>query len=190
MPEEIELKFRIADPAALRRRLREVGAQPEGAVLEVNTLFDTPPGSLLAADCGLRLRTCRAAGSDGAAENETANPSGGLLTYKGPRRAGATKVRMEWETAVANLAAMRQILNGLGYREVLVFEKRRETYTVAGCDVTLDELPQLGWFSEIEGPTAEAVDAVRTLLGLKDAATCRETYIELVAAAGLSPLRF
>lgn len=45
MPEEIEAKVKIADPAAFRRRMAERGLADEGTVLEINRLFDDAAGS-------------------------------------------------------------------------------------------------------------------------------------------------
>ncbi len=54
MSQEIEAKFRIADPEPFRQALRRPGAEQGGRVLEINRIFDTPERRLLAADCGLR----------------------------------------------------------------------------------------------------------------------------------------
>lgn len=180
MSPEIELKLRLADPQALRARLGALGAAACGRVLETNHIFDTPDGRLRRADCGLRVRTVQALDHQSAAESA----SGGVLTFKGPRTAAVFKVREEIETAVGDAAALIVILGRVGFQEVVVFEKRRETWHLAGCEVTLDELPRLGWFAEIEGPDGATIEAVRNRLGLSAATAVRETYIELAAAHG------
>ncbi|MBU0639730.1 MAG: class IV adenylate cyclase [Planctomycetes bacterium] len=173
---EIEAKFRLADPQPVRDRLLELCAARPPATCELNRIFDTPERRLLAADCGLRVRETRpTAGS---------NPPTATLTYKGPCDSGSIKSRPEIETVVANAAALTAILERLGFEPVIVYEKRRETWLLDECEVCLDELPQLGWFVEIEGPAAAAIAAAAQRLGLTPASTVRETYVELAARHG------
>jgi adenylate cyclase class 2 len=180
---EIEAKFKLDQPQPWQTRLRAAGAVPLGRVLEINRMFDTPEGRLKNADCGLRLREwhglapAKGAGSAGAAD-------GALLTFKGPRAASGFKSRTEIQTALDDAAAGGQILNRLGVREVLVFEKIREAWRLGQCEVALDELPRLGWYLEIEGHDPESVTSVRAQLGLADAPLVGETYPALAAAAG------
>ena len=56
LAQEIELKVRLADPGAVRARLRTLGAQCQGRVQETNRIFDTGERRLLASDWGLRIR--------------------------------------------------------------------------------------------------------------------------------------
>jgi len=175
---EIELKFRLDGPEAVRRRLTQLGARRLSRVLEVNSLFDTAEQRLLRADCGLRLRESRPV----AAASEAAPAA--LLTFKGPRQTGLPKTRAEFETSIGDPQALRSILEQLGLRVVMIYEKRRELWQVAECHAALDELPRLGWWLEIEGPTSEAVQAARELLWLYDVPPVAETYVEMVARCG------
>jgi len=177
MAREIELKYRLDDPTAVRARLGACGAQRIAHVLETNRIFDTAERKLLGSDCGLRLRTYRPLGDGGPAGIAT-------LTYKGPRTPGKTKVREELETPVTDPEATARILQRLGFNEVIVYEKRRESWQLGDCVVCLDELPKLGWFIEIEGPSHDAVETARKRLGLSGAAPLRETYVELAATHG------
>jgi adenylate cyclase class 2 len=185
---ETEAKFKLDQPQSWQARLREAGAVPLGRVLEINRLFDTPDARLRNADCGLRLREWRTLGAGAAGAPGTpgraAGTPGAVLTFKGPRAATGLKSRAEIETALADAAAAGQILNRLGVREVLVFEKIRETWRLGPCEVALDELPRLGWYLEIEGRDPEAVTTVRAQLGLADTPIVGETYPALAAAAG------
>ncbi len=113
-----------------------------------------------------------------------------------PGLAGGSKVREELETSVVDAAALEAILRSLGYHEVVAYEKRREVWRWGGCVVTLDELPQLGWWLEIEGPDGTAVEQARAALDLAAAVPAGETYVELAAVhgeagpAGIRALRF
>lgn len=176
MAQEIEVKYRLGDPTPIRARLGACGARRITHLLETNRIFDTADRKLLAADCGLRLRTSRALEGEG--------PVAATLTYKGPRAAGSIKVREESETAVADPSASATILQRLGFVEVIVYEKRRETWRLAECEICLDELPLLGWFIEIEGPSPTAIETVCKRLELADRAALDETYVEMAAKHG------
>ena len=172
MSEEIEAKVKIADPDAFRRRLARCGATGGGTVLEVNHIFDSADGSLRKSGAAVRVREERAAGGE---VRRT------LLTYKGPVQPGCLKRRTEIETAVADGAATLSLLRALGYAETFRFEKRRTTWRLGGCEVVLDELPCLGWFAEVEGPSEDAVHKALAGLGLAEAPIIRETYMCLLA---------
>jgi len=179
MPLEIELKFPVAGFTALRRSLAEAGAVPAPAVFEQNIVYDMPPGAPLPGapgplrTAGILLRLRR--NSPGGREAQ-----GGLLTVKLPGPADAPqgfKVRREIETEVADFAAMRDILAGLGYAEVLRYEKVRQTWTGDGVHICLDRLP-FGRFVEIEG-RPEDITAWAARLGLDPAASGAATYHDL-----------
>jgi adenylate cyclase class 2 len=177
--QEIEAKFQIATPEAYRQRLVERGARRIGRVLEINRVFDTPGRRLLGAECGLRVRQCQPVDREA-----TGEPPFASLTYKGPRSAAPLKSREELETPVADPTALVAILERLGFQAVIVYEKRREAWQLGLCEITLDELPRLGWWIEIEGPDIVAIETARMQLGLADAAPVRETYVEMAAARG------
>ena len=184
MPMEIEAKFRVADPDAARRALADAGAQPAGSVLEHNTYFDTPDARLRREDRGLRIRV-----------NEPPDgPGETIVTYKGPRRPGDLKIRPETELAVAGADAAAELLTALGFRPGVSFQKRRERFGLGGARIVLDELPEMGFFLEIEADDEQAVRRARTRLGLDDQPVVTEPYVALVAAhlsaAGREELRF
>jgi adenylate cyclase class 2 len=172
VPVEIEIKLKVEDPTPVREKLRALGAQPRGKVLETNIFFDTSDRALLAADCGLRLRRSRSLNGGG----ETL-----ILTYKGPRAEGPVKQREEIEVTVDATDATKLLLERLGYTEQLCFEKRRESWKVGKCEIELDELPRLGMYVEIEGPSEEEVTDLQRRLGLSSLAAVAPTYADLVA---------
>jgi len=171
--EEIEAKFRVADPAAFRRRLAERGRKAGETVFEVNRLFDTPAGTLRARRSALRLREeFRAA--DGVLLRT-------VLTFKGPKAAGRLKRRPEVEVEVGAAGPLVEIFEALGLVEAFRYEKRRTPFRGGGaCEVVLDEVPLLGWFAEVEGPSAEAVFAELADLGLADEPLIRHGYVHLL----------
>lgn len=177
MANEIEMKFKVASHAAIRRRLEREG-QYLGGMLQTDCYYDTPGRDLLQRDSGLRIRT--AARLRGHELHRDARP---LLTYKGPvdprRRA---KVRREVQTRVEDAAAMGEVLAAMGFSPALTIQKKRITYRVGRCLVELDELPLIGRFVEIEGPGEAAIDAVRKKLQIEDDST-KSGYTKLVADA-------
>jgi adenylate cyclase class 2 len=167
---EIEKKYRLTRERQklLERRLEEVGAVravPEE--FEENTLYTG--NGLDERACVLRLR-------------RTASRS--VFTYKERRPSkSAVKLRREDETEVSDPDALADILDALGYRPALVYEKRRATWHVAGVELVIDELP-FGLFMEIEGEEHAIIEAER-LLHLAGVEAVHETYPKLAARHGV-----
>jgi adenylate cyclase class 2 len=172
MPIEIEKKYGLTpeEVEPLRRRLKEAGAEGRGgAEFEENIIY-TGPG-LDPARRVLRLRRFEAEGGRA------------LFTFKERDRSGSpVKRQREEETEVADADALAAILEALGYRPALVYEKRRETWRLAGTEVVIDELP-FGLFVEIEGAEADILDA-ETLLGLTGAEAEHASYPALTLRHG------
>ncbi|HTW93825.1 MAG TPA: class IV adenylate cyclase [Tepidisphaeraceae bacterium] len=168
---EIEAKMKVDDLQTIRLRLEAAGAVLEGQVMETNTFFDTPDGKLRQEDKGLRLR----ANCDHA-DGEVTH----VVTFKGPRQPGALKTRPETEFTVDDPHAAAELFESLGYGKTLTFQKRRQTWQYLGCKVELDELPHLGVFVEVEGPTPEKVMHARQALGLADQPIIKTGYIALL----------
>lgn len=149
--QEIEVKYFVNDLGAVRERLEALGAaliQPR--LLETNLRFDTPERRLGRALQVLRLR------QDSAAR----------MTFKGPAHGeGGARVRQEIEFTVEDFARARQFLEALGYEVVMIYEKYRAVYDLAGVHVTLDEMPY-GDFVELEGPDVQTIQLVNARLGL------------------------
>jgi len=185
MPEEIEAKVKIADPEAFRRLLAACGAAGGGTVLEVNRIFDSADGGLRKSGAAVRVREERPAAGGEARRT--------ILAYKGPKQPGRFKRRAELQTAVADGDAILLILRALGYVETFHFEKRRTTWRLGPCEVVLDELPHLGWFAEVEGPTEDAVQQALADLGMADEPVLAQSYMRLLAddlaARGLDATR-
>lgn len=192
MGTEIEYKFRLADAAPYRARLTALGAAFIERVRQLDRMLDAADRRLLAAGCGLRVRETwvlpAAAETTSAAAPNGPHASRGTacVTFKGPRQAGPLKTREELETPVDDGATLRTVFARLGFEEVIRYEKRREVWHLNPCVVTLDELPDLGWWLEIEGPAPAAVEHVRSQLGLAQVAPAPETYVELAAQHGRS----
>jgi adenylate cyclase class 2 len=178
---ERELKLPVADPDGVRKQLEAVGALWAGADDEVNLILDTTNGALLGAGCGLRVRRVRAGAT---APEIGAHDARAILTFKGPREPGAYKEREELETDVSDADTLLEVLGRLGYRPVLGYEKRRARWKLGECEVALDEVPVMGWWVEIEGPDAGAIEAVRAQLRLEEVSAEPRTYVQMAAERG------
>lgn len=170
MPIEVEKKYRLEREQLepLRRRLREAGAEGRGsAEFEENVIYMGP-----GLDPARRVLRLRRAGGRAVFTFKERDPS-----------ASAIKRQREEETEVSDAAALASILEALGYRPVLVYEKRRETWLLAETEVVLDELP-FGLFVEIEGDEPRILEAER-LLGLDAAEAEHEPYPVLTRRHGV-----
>jgi len=158
MPLEIELKMRVTDFDALEKKLQSLGAGRVARIAEENIFLDTPDLALRKSDSGLRVRVEH--------DRDTNQLRSIIITHKGPRQPGPVKSRTETELHAASDTQAIALLNALGYHETLRFEKHRDRWSLDGCHIELDTLPMLGRFVEIEGPGEEAIQQLRTKLGL------------------------
>ncbi len=148
-PIEIEAKFAVPRLDPIRSQLLDRSARlllPR--LQETNLRFDDPNGRLARDGRVLRLRT----------NHDT------RLTYKAPGPDPEHRVEVELE--IDDAAAARQLLEGLGFGVVLVYEKYRETYALGGAQVMLDELP-FGLFVEVEADDLHSVRSAAEALGLR-----------------------
>jgi adenylate cyclase class 2 len=163
-PLETELKIPVDDHESIRGNLRLAGAETVQAMArEVNLLLDAPDGRLRAAGSLLRLRE---------------HGDRQLITFKeAPSFKGAIKQRPEAETRIGDLAIMVEILDRLGFRTSMRYEKDREEWRMGEFSVVLDHTP-MGDFVEVEGP-AERLEQTAKSLGLEIADAVRGSYPSL-----------
>jgi len=169
---EIEAKLKVESLEEVERQLAASGATFVAKKVQVDCYFDTADGQLTQTDRCLRLRTDRREEGDRL-----------ILTFKGPRQTDDFKKRQEVNLEVSDAAGLECMLEGLGYRRALVFDKRRRRWDVGDYEVALDELPLLGTFVEIEGPDSGRISAVQKTLGLTNARHVMDSYASLIAAA-------
>ncbi len=165
---EIEKKYRLTvdERDQVLRRLRDAGAEDRGVKFEENTIYGG--GSLERGRSVLRLRRV----------GEKA-----LLTYKERyTRESAVKHQREDETEVEDPAAMAAILDALGFKPALVYEKRRQTWVLGETEVVIDELP-FGLFMEVEGDE-DAIVATEQTLGIDGLTAEHDTYPQLTEQHG------
>ena len=145
---EREIKLSFDSPDQARAALAAVRAtllRPRR--LQHDIIFDTPDQLLHSQGCALRLRD---------------EGGRGFVTFKGPVAPGAMKVREEHETTVADVAAMRQIIEHLGYRSWFTCQKYREEWSAPGVIIAVDETP-VGTWMELEGSEASILEVAGVL---------------------------
>lgn len=168
---EREQKYRVVNVGVMRRRLLKLGARLHANGFERNELFDCDER---VGREGFKLRL-RCHGGKIA-----------MLTLKGPRQNRLQKTRMEVETPVEYEGAKR-ILELLGFRVTETYSKHREEYRLDGCVVCLDQIPNGGWFVEIEGLGKKINDTARRL-GLRPGDREPRSYRKLIKEAAASSI--
>jgi len=162
-PQEVEIKFLVADVKSLENNLNEIGFRCiTPSTREVNTLYDLPNQELRHKDELLRLRQYG---------------DKWVLTHKGKGIPGPHKSRTELETGVSDGQQMDSILRTLGYAPTFVYEKFRSEWSDGHGHVVLDHTP-IGDVAEIEGES-EWIDRTALALGVSTADYITKSYIEL-----------
>ena len=160
MAKEIEIKFRIANMAAVIRSLKGAGFRGvTGSTHEMNTLYDLPGQKLRKRGELLRLRKYGKTW---------------VLTHKAKGKAGRHKTRVELQTEVKDGQQMDAILRALGFEPVFRYEKYRAEWSDGSGHVVLDKTP-IGNFGEIEG-SPRWIDRTARSLGIDRRAYINETY--------------
>jgi len=145
---EIEKKYRIDKKrlVELAAKLNELGATFSYETFEENYLHRG--GQLEGGTAFLRLR-----------KTNTVN----TLTYKEKVVTnGDFKQQIEFETDVSDVEATEHIIEKLGYKLSVVYEKHRKAWHLGDVEVVLDELP-FGYFMEIEGSMKDILKAEKLL---------------------------
>jgi adenylate cyclase class 2 len=174
---ETEIKLRIADADAARRRIEGAGFRVRAPrAFERNVVFDTPELALRRRRELIRIREVGGKAT---------------LTFKGPRQPGKHKVREELESTLSDAGAVERIFERVGLRPVFRYEKYRTEYSrnSDGGVIMLDETP-IGNYLELEGP-AEWIDATARELGFTESeyllASYGTLYLEYCRRRNIEP---
>jgi len=140
---EVELKYHLPDPAALRRALAAFNVAWHAPEEQVDCYFNHPARDFAQTDEALRLRQM-------GDEN--------VITYKGPKVDATTKTRREIELPIAagdqGLEQFGQLLEVLSFRRVAEVRKVRIqgklTWQGWPVEVAFDDVADLGSFVELE----------------------------------------
>ncbi len=163
MPQEIEIKFRIASLRSLGLKLRKAHFRlVTPRTHEMNTLYDLPGEVLRERKELLRLRQY---GDEW------------TLTHKSGTKREKHSSRVELETSVSDGKETDAILRALGYSPTFRYEKFRAEWTDGKGQVVVDETP-IGNFCEIEGPP-RWIDATAKKLDVSSADYITKNYATL-----------
>ena len=170
-PREIEIKLKVKDPPALKKRVKECGfVVVRRRHFESNIVFDFRDLRLRRSLSLLRLR---------------GEGNRYVLTFKGAPHASDTyKIRTELETWVEDGATLQRILEALGLHPVFRYEKYRTAYAEQGRrkeegspTLVYDETP-IGYYIELEG-WARWIDRVARRLGYQKGDYITASYAAL-----------
>jgi predicted adenylyl cyclase CyaB len=140
--DELELKARVDDPAALEATLADAGAELAFRGEMVDRRYDRA-GKLERRDEVLRLRIY---------QPDTGAPAFGVLGWKGPVSVrDGYKHREEHEVPVGQPEATRVILERLGFQVVLRIDRKIAEYRLHGATVRIEWYPAMDVLVEIEG---------------------------------------
>jgi adenylate cyclase, class 2 len=159
MPIETEIKFRVADLAALAAQLAAAGFHletPRG--FESNVLYDTHDRQLRARTEILRIRSY--AGRWTLTSKRPPVSASGLAHPDADRH----KHRIETETALADGDALAQVFLSLGLVAAFRYEKWRTEWSDGEGHCVIDETP-IGNYAELEGKSAW-IDRAAARLGI------------------------
>jgi predicted adenylyl cyclase CyaB len=170
LPRNIEIKARLADLAATRRRVAGAADRGPEHLTQTDTFFQVPGGRLKVRECSGRPPE--------------------LIHYRRPDTPGPSE--SEWaKVAVPDAAALRELLGAaLGVRGQVV--KQRTLFWVGRTRVHLDEVRDLGDFLELEvvleagEAVAAGIEEAQRLLrvfGIPGDALVPEAYVDLLEAS-------
>ena len=179
---EVEMKFRVEDPAGLLARIDSLSPRHLGVEDQADSYLAHPARDFAATGEALRIRRI-------GPENR--------VTYKGPKHGGPTKTREEIEIGFDSgneaLCGLLRLWEALGFRPVATVRKRRTSFGlrdgVRTVLVVVDEAEGLGTFAEVETlaqgrddvPAAQAaVQALAARLGLDREAYEPRSYLRML----------
>lgn len=176
---EIEMKFPVDDFMATEQALRHNGALENPPRHEADHYFNAPHRDFAQTDEAVRIRRIG---------------TSARLTYKGPRRPGPDKTRLEIEVPLGEgeqpAADFARVLTLLGFRPVAVVSKQRRGFHLQregfDLEVCLDDVAEVGRFVEIEiVAPEEALEQARKVLQdvareLKLQNSERRSYLEML----------
>lgn len=163
--DELELKARVDDPAALEAAVIGAGAQLVFRGEMSDRRYDRA-GELARRDEVLRLRVyCPDTGAD----------AFGVLAWKGPVSVrGGYKHREEHEAEIGQPDAARLILERLGLDVVLRIDRKIAEYRLGAATVRIEWYPAMDVLVEIEGEP-EAIERAIAATGLSRGAFLPES---------------
>ncbi len=137
---EVEKKFALPDPAALKAKLDELGAKPGEPTRQVDAYYNAPHRDFLAPEAiseWLRIRT---------------EDRGSSVNYKRwhPVDALIKTHADEYETKIEDVEAIRLLLQALDFTPLVTVDKTREEWNLPEIEIVFDHVVDAGDFVEFE----------------------------------------
>ncbi|MHA2399217.1 MAG: class IV adenylate cyclase [Promethearchaeota archaeon] len=190
---EVEIKVQIPNPVRIKEKFKENQGAYEFSLIHEDTYYNMPKGlrDFKQTDEALRLRkSIKFSKKNPRYEQEIEY----YLTYKGKKLDKITKTRKELDIRIDNLDKAKEVLNLLGFQEVLTVQKDRDLYKFEfknyEIEALIDYLPKLKqFFLEVEvlSPTEEEIRESRNILfdflslfGISKDDSIKKSYLELI----------
>lgn len=141
--QEIELKILEINENKIRKKLDSFAAKISDNVLLTTITFNNPYNN-----ASVRLREIN---------NET------IFTVKTVVPDKKYKIRKEYETKVNDFEIFKNQLKILGFKQVMLQEKKRTTYKYKNSEIVIDNYPKIYPYIEIEGVKEEIKEIVDKL---------------------------
>jgi predicted adenylyl cyclase CyaB len=179
-PVETEAKYRVRNLRRLKALLGELGysSVTKQGVWQRDEYFDTKEKFSERLDYVVRLRR----------ENGSV-----AVALKGPRfYAGKEYSRIELEVPAGPANSVAEALRRSGFEVTWFFEKKRKTFRGRDQDVSvaIDEIPEMGYFIEIEGPLVRVREMEKLLsecLGEQETRNYADVFRAFKKEGGIRP---
>lgn len=152
---EVEKKFALPNPDALKATLDALGGKPSEPTRQVDAYYNAPHRDFLAPQAiseWLRVRT---------------EDRGASLNFKRwhPIDALVKTHADEYETTVSDVEAVRRLLEALDFTPLVTVDKTREEWQLPDVEVVFDHVIDAGDFVEFEfkGDATDVEDATARL---------------------------
>lgn len=189
---EVEIKVQIKNPDEIKEQFDKQNGVYQFSLLHEDTYYNMPKKlrDFKESDEALRIRKSQKFEKN-QQEKKTEHC---YITYKGAKLDSKTKTRRELETFVEDGEILKNILDALGFREVLTVKKERDLYKFMyedkSIEVLLDYLPILDQhFIEAEllvesenkiNQARELLFSFLNLFNIKESDSIRKSYLELI----------
>ncbi|MFX1375273.1 MAG: class IV adenylate cyclase [Promethearchaeota archaeon] len=190
---EVEIKVQISDPSLIRRKFKENQGTYKFSLIHEDTYFNMPKGlrDFKQTDEALRLRkSCRYDKNN----HKKIHEKEYFITYKGRKIDSQTKTRKEVDIKIEDIKSMKEILELLGFQEILNVKKERELYEFNfrnyQIEALIDYLPLLNqYFIEVEylANSSDKIGKIKKILfdflrlfNIDNEESIRKSYLELI----------
>lgn len=147
MQKEIEVKIKIQDSRAAEEKLSRYGCVLSSPVMQEDVIFADPAVPFAEFKSNINILRIRNEGGRS------------IFTLKRPQANEFDAIERELE--ISDSEQMRDILEYLGYKEMVQVRKLRKKGTAGGYQVCLDDVEGLGIFLELEKIADENAEKVQ-----------------------------